>query len=556
MWGKAKDLENALDECLAGLAQGESLEACLARFPRLRQELEPLLRAAQAVRRSAPRAAPPADALVRARNRFLAEAARRRQVEATARRRVALPRLAPVFQRGLATAVLVVMLTVVILGTGSIVSANSLPGDPLYGVKRASERVRLFLTLDAETRANLERYYEALRVAEVKQVVEQGRQVQVDLAGTVERVEGDMVVVEGIPVRLPEAAAADAPAVGSKVEIVGQTHEDGTVTVKALAVRATPVVTAVAGSAPAPASTATVPVEQRPTAKPTSVPTEKPTAKPEPTATPTAVPTAQPSATAPAPTATASPSATATRTSTATTTPVPPPREIVVRIEGRIDAITSQSWVVNGQRVTLRASTQINQTAAQGQVGGWAIVEAVQKADGQLVARQIIVVRGPQQPPEVREFSGAIESFSATRWVVAGQTLEIVSDTVIEGTPTVGAVAHVQAEHHADGRLVAKRIIVQSPQETVVRFEGLITAFGEERWVVAGQELWLTAQTQIEGRPEVGAIAQVEAVLRQDGALEARRIVILAGAPSGPAQTATPAPTQALAVPEAKEVIE
>lgn len=555
MWGKPRDLENALDECLAGLAQGESLEACLARFPRLREELEPLLRTAQAVQWNIPRAAPPADALIRARNRFLAEAARRRQ--ASAQRRMPMPRFAPVFQRGLATAMLVVMLMVALLGTSSIVSANSLPGDPLYGVKRASERVRLFLTLDAETRATLERYYEALRVAEVKQVVEQGRQVQVDLAGTVERVEGDTVVVEGIPVRLPEAALADAPAVGSKVEIVGQTHEDGTVTVKALSVRATPVVTAVSGSAPAPAATATPPVEQRPTATPTAVPTAKPTATPEPTATPTTVPTAQPSATVPASTATASPSATstATRTATATTTPVPPPREIVVRIEGRIDEIAGQSWVVNGQRVTLRASTQINQAAAQGQVGGWAIVEAVQTADGQLVARQIIVVRGPQQPPEVREFSGAIASFSATRWVVAGQTVEIVPETVIEGTPSVGALAHVRAEHHADGRLVALRIVVERPQEVVVRFEGLITSFGEKLWVVAGQELQLTAETHIEGQPAVGAIAQVEAVLRQDGVLEARRIIVLAGAPSGPVQTPSPVPNQEVPASEVKEVV-
>jgi hypothetical protein len=38
--------ELPLESCLDALARGESLEACLARFPEQRRDLEPLLRAA------------------------------------------------------------------------------------------------------------------------------------------------------------------------------------------------------------------------------------------------------------------------------------------------------------------------------------------------------------------------------------------------------------------------------------------------------------------------------------------------------------------------------
>jgi hypothetical protein len=144
-----KGLENALDQCLALLSQGESLEACLQRFSQYRDELEPLLRAAAAIRAARAPMQPSPQALARARARFLTEATVRREALHAHKRPSLAASLKALLSRGVVTATLTLVLLGAILGGGSIASANSLPGDPLYGVKRVSENVRLFLTLGA-----------------------------------------------------------------------------------------------------------------------------------------------------------------------------------------------------------------------------------------------------------------------------------------------------------------------------------------------------------------------------------------------------------------------
>jgi len=208
-----------------------------------------------------------------------------------------------------------------------------------------------------------------------------------------------------------------------------------------------------------------------------------------------------------------------------------------VRIEGNIDEIASDHWTVGGQRILLQQATRFNLTRAQAQVGGWAVVDALKTADGTVLAEEIVVIRGPEQPPVAREFSGLIESMSEGRWTIGGHEVQIAGDTVIEGTPQVDALAHVRADQYADGRLVARRIVIESGQ--VVQFEGIITSISADRWVVGGQEILVDSSTQIEGEPAVGAMAQVEAVVRADGTTRARRIRVQpASASSAPSPTA------------------
>jgi hypothetical protein len=444
-----------------------------------------------------------------------------------------------------------------VLGGGGIVSANSLPGDFLYGAKRASESVRLFLTIDAGSQASLQREYAQRRVAEIKQVVVERREVDVDLAGIVDSIEGDTVVIEGISVHLPpEITDEDRPAVGVEVHVAARTLEDGTVKAKSLAVRAWPTNTADTSN-PLPITEATTEPEPSPT---NSLSEDKPTVTPTLTLMPpgdvTHVPTKEAvvtelpvrSVTATlTSTFTVTPTATVTKllTCTPAATSVPPPREIRIRIEGKIDAIGSQSWTVAGRQIILQPSTRIKQENALAQVGGWALVDAIKQSDGQLVAREILIIRGPEQPPQPREFHGVIESMAEGEWVIAGQHVLIVSETVIEGSPEIGAKAHVEAELHADGRLIAKRITVETPTEQVMQFEGLIQSIGDDQWVIAGQTVQVNSETQIEGEAKVGEIAEVEVVIYSDGSQWARRITIV----SQPAITATTPPTTAPTAP-------
>ena len=558
-----RGLENALDECLAYLKKGKSLEECLQRFPKQRDELEPLLRVSLEVRKAFQRPAPSQQALARAKIRFMAEVSRRGSQQTPVKRArwfnwgVRTP-----LSRGLATAALTLVLILGILSGGSITSANSLPGDPLYGVKRVSERVRLFLTLGADNRADLQDRYDEIRIEEVKQVIEQKREVDVRFAGVVDSVEGDTIIVGGISINLPpDATAGERPVIGAEVQVVARTQDDGVVMLTSLDVYATPKAIALL------AETTTPVPQERPTRTATTKPTSKPTPKPSATSRPTSTAVSSPTMTAlpeetatitvtplytatitatmtatltatPTPTLTATP----TPTMTPTFTPLPPPRDIKVRIEGRIDEIGSGHWTVNGHHISILSSTSINQERARAQVGGWAIVDAIKKPDGRLIAREIVVVRGLDQPPQPREFNGVIESIAEDHWVVAGHRVLIEPGTIIEGTPEVGAIAYVKAEEYADGRLVAKRITVKSRPEQVVQFEGIIESISGDRWVIAGQEVFIGPETRIEGTPMVGAIAEVEAVVRADGSKLARYIKV--HSPPSPEPTSTSAPEE------------
>ena len=538
-------LATALDKCLALLQEGESLEDCLQRFPRQRDELSSLLRTALAVRAAFARPTPSPERLAGARARVMTEAERRRRQELAPKptgRSAWASRLQ--LSRGWATAALTLIFIVSILGGASIASAKSLPGDALYGVKRASENVRLLLTTDADRREVLQRQLVRLRVSEVKQVVEQKRAVDVDFSGRVERVEGDTAVVDGIVVRLSsELPPRERPVTGAEVKIQATTRDDGSVEAKSLAVLTEPT--------PAPTSQP----EQRPSDTPTIEPTPKPSATPEPTSTATSepthtsLPTEAPTITRTATltessTTTPSDTPTVTETPAPTNTPLPPPRDIKVRIEGRIDEIAGDHWTVGGKRIGLGATTHVNQDRARAEVGGWAVVDAIKKPDGSLVADAIVVLRGAERPPQPKEFSGIIESIGSDRWVIAGRDVLITSSTSIEGSPEVGALAHVKAEQYSDGRLVAKSISIESRQEQIVQFEGIIQSISSGEWMVAGQRVLIGAETQIEGKPTVGAIAEVEAVVQADGSKLARYIKVSAPAPPEPTATpeATPTP--------------
>ena len=69
--GRPHEAEDAFDQCLARLRQGETVEACLLSLPHLAGELAPLLVTASALLALAAAAPNPPPALARARTRIL-----------------------------------------------------------------------------------------------------------------------------------------------------------------------------------------------------------------------------------------------------------------------------------------------------------------------------------------------------------------------------------------------------------------------------------------------------------------------------------------------------
>lgn len=116
----------------------------------------------------------------------------------------------------------VVVALAMLLATGVKASANALPGDALYPLKRAQEELRLRLTAPGPGQAQYQEVLQAQRRNEAKRLIQQGRTAQIRFEGEVEVVGEGVWTVGGLPVRF---RGADSPrlAAGDWVEVRGRT---------------------------------------------------------------------------------------------------------------------------------------------------------------------------------------------------------------------------------------------------------------------------------------------------------------------------------------------
>ena len=166
------NINETLNQCLDRLLKGESINQILADYPDQARELEPLLRiaiAAQVFSKVQPRA----DFKARARYEFMSAA---REFEAQPKRRSIFKwRWQPAWAISLAAVV------VVALGGGATVAASnySMPGEPLYSVKLATEQVRLAITVSDVTKTELNAEYANRRTEEIEYLATAGSSEQI-----------------------------------------------------------------------------------------------------------------------------------------------------------------------------------------------------------------------------------------------------------------------------------------------------------------------------------------------------------------------------------------
>ena len=213
-------LITALEESLKAMEQGVPLEGALSRYPDMAEEIRPLLLAAQAAREmdSGPI---PAQIVNQGRSRLLAQVnSRRRSKE--------VRRVSPILRFGLVTAVVLAFLAI---GGGGLLtaSANSLPDDPLYGIKRTAEAIQLDLTFDPVQKDALEDRFYQRRIAETESLLSTHRTVEVKFSGVVEAPLADGWQVSGIHVIVtPQTEISGGIAIGATIEVEGVTQANDT----------------------------------------------------------------------------------------------------------------------------------------------------------------------------------------------------------------------------------------------------------------------------------------------------------------------------------------
>jgi hypothetical protein len=484
------------------------------------------------------------------RQRFLSQAAamRKRHKETVGARLTA--RLASWYKgldfgfspvrRGLATSLVTIALLAAVLVGGAwgglAVSANSLPGDTFYPVKRAGEQLQLWLAFNELTREELQQEFDQRRVEEAKTLIKERRPAAVTFKGEITHISDGVWVIDGMTVMVSSDVAASGEfADGVRVTVQGYVHKDGSLVAEKVTLDsqqdAKPVETATSTLVPS-ATYTLVPILPTATSLPTK--TAEPTNTPLPSLTNTRPPE---------PTSTRSLTPTPSPTSTTRATATPTSRPIKLQVEGAVSRIAQDSWDVGGQTVLVDANTAVDKRGGNAEVGAWARVTAVRREDGALLALEIVIEQGASRPPELYEFQGVIEAFTEIKWTISGTTVRITADTVISGAPQVGRAASVRALRAQDGSLTATNITVKP--EDIVQFEGVIESLQAAQWVVDGRTIQIASNTAIEGKPEIGAIAEIEAIQKTDGSLVARWIRVHPKptptvSPTKPAPSATP----------------
>ncbi len=222
-------LLTALEDCLQAIQEGADPQTVLARYPDLADELRPLLESAQDARQFDQSPVSP-KTINRGRDQLLAQVREARKKQRT--------RMAVWPFRRLPFAIALVLVVMVLAGTGLVtVSASSLPGDPLYGIKRTSENVQLQLAFSPSQKAALQDEFSVRRIDEAESLLASKRVEQVEFSGVVQAQLPDGWLVSGIHVILnTQTRVTGVILPGAGVEISGFTQANGSLLADSLTV--------------------------------------------------------------------------------------------------------------------------------------------------------------------------------------------------------------------------------------------------------------------------------------------------------------------------------
>ncbi len=184
--GRESEFENILDKCLEWVIKGEDIEACLARHPEHAAELEPLLRTALETRKAVA-IGPRPEFRQRAGYEFQAAI---RDTQPKGRRsffRWQVRWMAPV----------ALIIGLLMVGSGTVTAASSsLPDEPLYRVKLATESIQMAFTPSALDKAELYARFADKRVDEIIKMADKGKVEQVEK--TTERMNNELIAMANL----------------------------------------------------------------------------------------------------------------------------------------------------------------------------------------------------------------------------------------------------------------------------------------------------------------------------------------------------------------------
>jgi len=217
----AGKMEDILNNCLERIFRGESIEDCLASYPREASELEPLLRTGLSLAQEAAAISPSPELKASVLSRLEA-----RLYATEEKARVKVPFWHMRWVRAVASVAIVFF-----VGIGTVAaSANALPDQTLYPLKLAVEQARVSFAFSDMNKAKLHLQFAEERVYEITRMAGEGKDEQIP--GLVERfsrqLEGAVGSATGAP-RAKEGGWLTQVAPGEGGEYPGGNEDAATI---------------------------------------------------------------------------------------------------------------------------------------------------------------------------------------------------------------------------------------------------------------------------------------------------------------------------------------
>ena len=216
---------DAFEDCLYRMLNGASIDQVAETYPNLTNELRPMLQVAKTMHALGKETRVAKDAQARSRARFLSAA-----IAEQPRPHLKTSPLSFHFPRLALTALIILIALFLGSITTAAVSAKSLPGDPLYPIKLATERTRLLLVNDTAHKIELEQTFDHERLEEVQALIEKTRSTRVTFAGALKEKGESAWMVDDVRVLItPETQLIGDLKPGFYVDVQGILQTDGTV---------------------------------------------------------------------------------------------------------------------------------------------------------------------------------------------------------------------------------------------------------------------------------------------------------------------------------------
>ncbi len=242
---KSEEFDRILDEGLSRIQKGEALQNVLADYPHAAERLKPLLITAL-MGDKLPRYRPSESAREEAEIRLFQEftAMKEGGILPPSGTNWSLFRYPERWWNGITQFIrkkenldmklaprLAAYLLIFVLAAGFFTvsaSASSLPGDPLYGVKRGWEQARMTFAFREQAREELEIELEQERREELTSLLLAGRYEEVEYFGVIEEMEASQWVISGYTVLInSDTELSGALEVGTRVKVEAVTQDDG-----------------------------------------------------------------------------------------------------------------------------------------------------------------------------------------------------------------------------------------------------------------------------------------------------------------------------------------